>query len=260
MKDGVPIPLLKEIIEANLTQEQIMKHCNSNWFLHPSMAKQVKHEKEQYFSQDKQDAFVDSYFKQKRNGVFLEVGAADGLVYSNTLFFERSRNWTGLLIETNKELFETLAKHHRKAYALKVCLSIENKTSVVNFHPAGLIGGIVNIMKLPLMERAKKEAPHIKRTDSICIPLYSILKALNMSYINFFSLDVEGAELEILKTIPFHKVKIDLFYIEYAITNAHGIDGVATNKKLNALNEFLERLKVYKQVHRTFQDVAFALK
>ena len=143
---------------------------------------------------------------------------------------------------------------------MNVCLSIENKTSIVNFHPAGLIGGIENIMKGPLMERAKKEAPHIKRTDSICIPLYSILKTLNMSYINFFSLDVEGAELEILKTIPFNKVKVDLFYIEYAITNAYGIDGVATNKKLNELNEFFERLKIYKQVHRTFQNVVFALK
>ena len=237
-----------------------MKHFNSNWFLHPSMAKQVKHEKEQYFSQDKQDAFVDNYLKKKRNGVFLEAGVADGLVYSNTLFFERSRNWTGLLIEPNTEFFETLAKLHRKVYALNVCLSIENKTSIVNFHPAGLIGGIENIMKGPLMGRAKKEAPHIKRTDSICIPLYSILKTLNMSYINFFSLDVEGAELEILKTIPFNKVKVDLFYIEYAITNAYGIDGVATNKKLNELNEFFERLKIYKQVHRTFQNVVFALK
>ena len=115
-------------------------------------------------------------------------------------------------------------------------------------------------MKGPLMERAKKEAPHIKRTESIYIPVYSILKALNMSYINFFSLDVEGAELEILKTIPFDKVKIDLFYIEYAITNADGIDRLATNKKLNEINEFFERLKIYKQVHRTFQDVVFTLK
>ena len=260
LKDGVPIPLLEEIVKANLTQEQILNHFKSNWFLHPSTTKQGKYEKEQYFSQDKQDAFVDNYFKQKRNGVFLEVGAADGLVYSNTLFFERSRSWTGLLIEPNKEFFETLAKLHRNAYALNVCLSIENKTSIVKFHPAGLIGGIENIMKGPLMERAKKEAPYIKRTESICIPVYSIVKALNMSYINFFSLDVEGAELKILKTIPSDKVKIDLFYIEYAITNADGIDGLATNKKLNEVNEFFGRLKIYKQVHRTFQDVVFALK
>ena len=47
-------------------------------------------------------------------------------------------------------------------------------------------------------------------------------------------MNVEGAELKILKTIPFDKVKTDLFLIEYAIP------GGGTQKKLNAFNKFLE--------------------
>lgn len=52
-----------------------------------------------YFSQDRQDQYVDQYFGKTNNGIFLEVGAADGVTLSNTLFLERERNWTGLLIE-----------------------------------------------------------------------------------------------------------------------------------------------------------------
>lgn len=41
-----------------------------------------------------------------------------------------------------------------------------------------------------------------------CLPLYSILMALDNPSIDYFSLDVEGSELAILKTIPFHLVNI----------------------------------------------------
>ena len=41
-----------------------------------------------------------------------------------------------------------------------------------------------------------------------CLPLYSILLALNTTTVDYFSLDVEGAELGVLKTIPWDKVNI----------------------------------------------------
>lgn len=44
--------------------------------------------------------------------------------------------------------------------------------------------------------------------DVQCFPLYSFLLALNKTTIDYFSLDVEGAELAVLKTIPWSKVNI----------------------------------------------------
>lgn len=41
-----------------------------------------------------------------------------------------------------------------------------------------------------------------------CFPFYSILLAVNRTRVDFFSLDIEGHELKVLKTIPFHKVDI----------------------------------------------------
>ena len=43
-----------------------------------------------------------------------------------------------------------------------------------------------------------------------CLPLYTILLSVGNPTVDFFSLDVEGAELEILKTIPWDKVKINV--------------------------------------------------
>jgi Methyltransferase FkbM domain len=41
-----------------------------------------------------------------------------------------------------------------------------------------------------------------------CLPLWSLLLALNRTTIDYFSLDVEGSELAVLKTIPFDKIDI----------------------------------------------------
>ena len=47
-----------------------------------------------------------------------------------------------------------------------------------------------------------------------CFPLYSVLKALDTLNVGYFSLDVEGAEYVVLKTIPWPKVNITLLSVE----------------------------------------------
>lgn len=44
--------------------------------------------------------------------------------------------------------------------------------------------------------------------DVQCFPLYSYLLALNRTRVDYFSLDVEGSELDVLRTIPFEKLDI----------------------------------------------------
>ena len=260
LKRGVPESLLWKIEEADLTVQQINKFFHKNWFLRPSslpynlLGKPLD---KKFFSQEKQDEWVDNYLKQKSNGIFLEVGAVDGVSLSNTLFFERERNWTGLLIEPNTKFYEKLATVHRKAYTINTCLSLDQKTSVVNFLSAEMIGGIEKKLEGPMMNRANKEYPDAKKEEVLCIPLFSILEAIGMTHINLFSLDVEGAELDILQTIPFDKVKIDLFVIEYAVSSGNGLDSKATKSRDQEFKQFFQKVGSYKEVHRTYQDVFY---
>jgi hypothetical protein len=56
--------------------------------------------KTKYFSQYKQDEFLDKVlFKKKQNGFFIEIGAHDGISFSNSFFFEKNRSWEGICIE-----------------------------------------------------------------------------------------------------------------------------------------------------------------
>ena len=252
--------LLKAINKASLTKQQSEKHLHKDWFLNPSSLPYNllgRPDSTKYFSQEKQDEYVDRYFNEATNKVFLEVGAVDGIKLSNTLFLERQRNWTGLLIEPNKDFYKRLTMVHRKAYCVNTCLSLDNNIGTAKFRLAAMIGGFEEGYTETMKRRASSEFSNAPSVEVFCIPIGLILTALEMFHIHFFSLDVEGAELTVLKTIPFDKVKIDLFFIEYLVWNV-STDVKASQKRLTELREFFKKIDGYREIRTGNLDVVFA--
>ena len=70
-----------------------------------------------------QVAIVDKLLNGKRNGFYIDCGAADGVGLSNTLFFNQHRGWHGLLIEANPNLFRNIEKRRIKDYRVKIFLN-----------------------------------------------------------------------------------------------------------------------------------------
>ena len=48
-----------------------------------------------------------------------------------------------------------------------------------------------------------------------CFPLHVLLDALGIKTVHFFSLDVEGLELQVLKTLPFHRIQFHVIEVEF---------------------------------------------
>ena len=171
---------------------------------------------------------VEKIFKGKKNGFYIEAGAFDGEAFSNTLLFELKHNWTGLLVEPNPDNFKQLLEKKRKAYSLESCFSTEKKVSNVDFDAAGAYGGIINGINKPAetpnthkegqarVLGKKARFPYKRRTMKLqCLPLTSIIMAMGNPIIDYLSLDIEGAELSVLKTIDFDKIKINVISFEY---------------------------------------------
>nr|XP_053649027.1 uncharacterized protein LOC128700100 [Cherax quadricarinatus] len=154
-----------------------------------------------HFSQYDQSSFAESVFLNgMRDGYFLEIGALDGEDKSNTLYFEKYRGWSGLLIEPDPKLFHTLSGLNRKSYSLNAGVSLSNISAIETFRPARGEGRI--------WENTKKGI------SIQCFPLYTILLALNIYQIDFFSLDIEGHEMRVMQTLPWDKVKVRLLCVE----------------------------------------------
>lgn len=150
------------------------------------------------------------------NGVFLEMGACDGVLYSNTKLLEEKLNYTGILIEPGIGFFPKLVKNRPRC--IKYNLAISNKEGEVSFiGKETAVGGIVNSLSKNWIRDWKlntNEIYNIKTTK-----LSNVLKHAGVKYIDLWSLDVEGSELEVLEgmdwDIPVYIIIIEVAHDVY---------------------------------------------
>jgi FkbM family methyltransferase len=173
----------------------------------------------QYKSQYGQDEFVDNYFKNKTNGVFVDIGAHDGIHLSNTYFFEKYRKWKGICIEPNPRLFKSLIKN-------RDCICIEGAASdrekiydFLDIEGVEALGGIYEKYDKRHLERIDRDIIKYngKGKKIIEVKGFDINKILvekKLTEIDYLSIDTEGGELEILKAIDYKIIKIKLISVE----------------------------------------------
>jgi len=152
-------------------------------------------------------------------GFFIEAGAVDGEYLSNTLFFEMKYDWTGLLVEPNPAQLKELYTKHRKAYILPHCLSTKTEVEIVTFEVSDVLSGImldgkVRPSRIDDPNPGRSDKKYERKIQVQCFPLYSVLMAIGNPHIDYFSLDIEGAELVMLKTLPWNKISMTLIDVE----------------------------------------------
>jgi hypothetical protein len=158
----------------------------------------------------------------------MECGAADGEGSSNSLFFEMQRNWTGVLIEADSAFNNALMGKHRRAHVvLNACLSPVKRAVRLPFKPIQWVGGLQSHLSLGNDHDFTKWERNVETLQ--CFPMASILQALGRRHVDMFALDIEGAEADVLETLPLDEILVDMFVIEHA----------RNQEKIKRIQEFL---------------------
>lgn len=199
---------------------------------------------------DEDDRVVfETYFKDppKYDGVYLEMGAYDGVSGSNTLFFDEALGWSGVLIESSPSLFERVRT--RRPHAIKIRMAAcQDPVGQIEFlGGGGPTDGAVGVM--PPAFRGAFHGPTAPRYNVSCAPLGTMLRYAGVTHIDFFSLDVENAELVALLTldfsVPIHVLVIEINDLDmarndviHALLGYHGF--VFRRRAGNGMNEIWE--------------------
>ncbi len=157
-----------------------------------------------YTSQYGQEKVIESLTKDHK-GIFIEVGAWNGIELSNTYYLEKIKDWTGILIEPIPDKVEQL-KHNRWSHIFDGCLY--DKNQLVEFHHilgySEMASGIMNEYHPKYKERILNEVNHFKLQINTIqkngITLNSLCDKYNLKHIDFLSLDCQSLELNILKS------------------------------------------------------------
>ena len=254
--EWIPPVVPDDIAHLDQNDHRLARHIREHWVQPPFVGtRKLEKPLVSDYSQRGQSSYVDKHLNGRTGGFFIECGAADGENLSNSLYFEKERNWTGLLIEANPTLFKRVRSKRRNAYTLNACLSPDPTPSALEFRMADFIGGLVDHMEPGHKERVTRQKAGAETARIQCFPLAAILRALNVTHVDYFSLDIEGAEYDVIKSFPFDDINVDVMTIEYNVSGG----GPATEEKLAKITELMVGRYRYRRTdYSGNEDVMFS--
>ena len=198
----------------------------------------------QYYSEVGQDEYVDeNFFDNQASGFYVDIGAHEGVEFSNTLFFEQL-GWKGVCFEPDPRSFKKL-KQNRSCIALNYAVGSENKIEKFIQHPCSYVSGLDRTYqdahrKCWNVPKGNAEKYFI---DVQVVNLNEKMDELGVQHIDFLSIDTEGAEKDIIMSIDFDRLYIYVIVLENKYND-------------ESIRSYLEE-KGFKYINRLHRDEVF---
>ena len=201
-----------------------------------STSKNLKPACSNSYSQGREEeTVIRAFFQGKVNGVYVELGALDGIKYSNTMKLASCFGWSGLLIEACLDNYHALERNLirrpsgiTKAVHGAVCPgSPDGSPQFINIsRSGGAVAGNPSEMTATQLNRWFKtsDVSEVPVEKVPCMPMDEHLASFKgapidekgIKHIDFLSLDVEGSEYTVLTTMDFSTTQVDVLSIELA--------------------------------------------
>ena len=181
-----------------------------------------------YYSQAGEDRFIFENIISVNSDLpkaYIEVGALDGLKYSNTKYFEDELDWSGVLIEPNPVSYAALVENREGNVLVNALVSSSEDSLEYSYFESGnlaAVSGVANTIT-PKNNAAfytnndewliRAREKHLKTVVLDPVTLDTVLEKAPFDSFGFCSIDVEGHELQVLESYSFSK-RIEILLVE----------------------------------------------
>jgi len=170
--------------------------------------------KRKTYSQFQEDLFLQSFFNNKNDGIYVDVGCYHPLKYSNTALLYNN-GWSGINIDLNQtsiDLFD-IARPKDK----NVCAALSNKNKISELYFDHLLSP-VNTLNKEFSDFGSKNISFKQHTKKQ-IKTYTfdvLIENFNLKFnkIDFLNVDAEAHDLEVLEGFNLNKFKPRLICVE----------------------------------------------
>jgi FkbM family methyltransferase len=194
-------------------------------------------------------------FGHRRGGVFLEAGANDGLLFSNTAYLERYCGWRGVLVEAVPHKFVECVRNRPGSIVEHCALVAEDfgepyvemrYSNLMSYAP--LLTNINQQEQIAqgsefLLEKERRVSGQLFLAPART--LKNTLSMHNVRHIDFMVLDLEGAELEALRGLDFNICPVDSILIE--VRELQAVDEFLTARGFRREAQFSDRDYFYRR-------------
>ena len=192
-----------------------------------------------------------------KNGFYIEMGAHDGIINSNTYYYEKKLNWKGILIEPSKFFYDL--KNNRSSkniFYQTICVpfNFNKQISFEDIGPYSRVPELISEEYYKWHDRKSKNVEILYNKKKVLSPTVNNLNELLKNskapkLIDFFSLDVEGSELNVLQGVNFSEYNFKYLLIE--------ITDIDQGKYAKKIINFLKEKDYILQANLTSYDYLF---
>lgn len=202
------------------------------------------------YAQEGEDIIIHRAFKHLKitKPTYLDIGAHHPTRLSNTYLFY-TRGFSGVCVEPNPQLAKLFRKKRRRDIMLEVAIGTSTGNVTLHIVSDTSLSTVSDTQAIYFSGTSKH---HI--TKNITVPQMTIMDVVHKYFTHppsLISIDIEGLDFEVLKTINLNKYRPAVFCIETLTYDEHG-----GQRKLNEINEYMERYH-YFQFADTFINTIF---
>jgi len=171
-------------------------------------------------SQIGQDLFVLSELQLKRDGFFVEFGAASGKELSNTYLLEKRYGWTGILAEPARRWHQAICDNRSCAIETDCVWSKTGESFIFNEVLGAELSTLDQFSNFDLHASQRTGG---KKYDVKTISIMDMLRKFEApGVIDYLSIDTEGSEYDILQSIDYDRYKFKVITCEHNFTSSRG--------------------------------------
>ena len=153
------------------------------------------------------DLLIDYIFKSQKRGFYLDVGCQHPVSNNNTYLLYK-RGWSGINIDLDPKNIRLFDLERPDEINICKCVSSDNsKKDLFFFHSGSPINS--------LEKKTTKDKSNFSLKKIEAFTLNSILEDYKIQHIDYFNLDVEGHELDVLKNFNIQKYKPKVISVEF---------------------------------------------
>lgn len=196
------------------------------------------------YSQSGEDIIISDLFNRLniQHPSYLDIGANDPIALSNTYRLYK-RGSKGVCVEPNPALCEKLRKHRSRDICLNVGVAFNDLREADFYLFPEKFNGLSTFSKeeADFWEQTGNDEIGRHKVERVIkiklLPINEIMKTYFSPWPNLISIDVEGLDFEIIKTIDFQQFKPEVFCIE----TLGFIENNKEIKKQEIIDFFLEK-------------------
>jgi FkbM family methyltransferase len=161
------------------------------------------------YSMGAEEWILRELLQDRRDGVFVDVGAADARAFSNTFYLESALGWSGVAIDAQTEYAEDYARYRPRTRFRSFFVSNRSETTLPFYVPAQRASASAD----PQWAEQKKLGAVTTRIVST-VTLDDLLASERITRFDLLSMDIEGHEPQALAGFSIDRFKPQVAVIE----------------------------------------------